>query len=358
MVQSSGFATVFSNPVSTPRQMLHFRLGRIPVTITEFLDPRETPMRIVLLLPILLAAFAFVPVRADKAPAKIEVEYTDDSAILKSFTDKLGALAKDGKCLKPEKLKELIAVDIVAKLKSGKPNDKALSAEELAVSLKASVFIIGSVVKEAEEYTDGRMATAWVLGAEGILVTNWHVFDEIGDDESFGVRSATGEVFPVTGILARDKAADIAIFQVDAKGLIPLPVASQASAVASWVGVLGHPGDRYFTFTQGHVTRYTKYKNDDDIMTKWMAIDADYAYGSSGSPVVDRFGNVVGMAALTESIDYPEEGEKAADMVLRKRMVKVRKKADEKVKVVPSALQMVVKLTVPASELRRVMGAE
>ena len=229
-----------------------------------------------------------------------------------------------------------------------------MTPERIAASLKASVFLVGSVTKEDGEYADGRMATAWVLAADGVLVTNWHVFDEMGEAEYFGATNAAGEIFPITGVLARNKAADIAVFRIAAKGLTPLPISTAPAVVGAWTGVLGHPGDRYFSFTQGHVTRYTKYKDDDDVPTKWMAIDADYAYGSSGSPVVDRFGNVVGMAALTENIDFPDEGDKAEKV--RKRMVKVRKKADEKPKAVPSALQMVVKLTVPASELRRAMG--
>ena len=311
-------------------------------------------MRALLLLPVAVAFLSVLPARADKAPAKAAVDYIDDDAVLEGFTEKLGALAKAGKCLKPAKLKELTGADKTASLKSAAPNDKPLSPEELAASVKASVFVIGSVVDEDGEFVDGRMATAWVLAADGMLVTNWHVFDEIGDKEHYGAANAAGEVFPITGVLARNKAADIAIFRIAAKGLTPLPVSATPAAVGSWTGVLGHPGDRYYSFTQGHVTRYTKYKDDDGALTKWMAIDADYAYGSSGSPVVDRFGNVVGMAALTENIDYPED--EPAKEVVRKRMVKLRKKADDKPKAVPSALQMVVKLTVPAQELRRAMG--
>ncbi len=316
----------------------------IPIAIT-----REIPMRTSLL--VLFAMVAIAPARA------AEPEYVEDDAVLKSFTEKLGALAKKGKCLAPAKLKKLTAKDSTAKLASAKPNAKVLSPEELAASIKPSVFIVGSVSFENGECVDGRMATAWVLGSDGVLVTNWHVFDEIGDDEYFGATNATGEVFPITGVLARDKAADIAIVRIGTKGLTPLPVATSPAKIGSWVGVLGHPGDRYYSFTQGHVTRYTKYKNDDDELAKWMAIGADYAYGSSGSPVVDRFGHVVGMAALTENIDYPDEGDKAANTVARKRMLKLRKKADDKPKTAPSALQMVVKLTVPAAEMLRVMGA-
>ena len=312
-------------------------------------------MRALLLLPVGLALLGSPFARADKEPAKVPVEYIDDDAVMERFTEKLGALAEKGKCLTPRKLRELTAEDRTAELKSAGPKDKPLSPEDLAAAVKASVFVIGSVVEENGGYVGGRMATAWVLAADGILVTNSHVFDEIGDGESFGAANAAGEVFPIAGVLARNKAADIAIVRIAAKGLTPLPVSAKPAAVGAWTGVLGHPGDRYYTFTQGHVTRYTKYENEDGAPTKWMAIDADYASGSSGSPVVDRSGNVVGMAALTENIDSADEG-KPAKEVLRKRMVRLRKKADEKPKAVPSTLQMVVKLTVPAAEIRKAMG--
>ena len=223
------------------------------------------------------------------------------------------------------------------------------------------------------------MATAWAVGADGVLVTNRHVFEDIEDDEHYGAMNHKGEVFPITEVLAIDKAADVAVVRIAAKGLTPLPLATGPAKVGAWVGVLGHPGDRYYTFTQGHVTRYSTHTEDDGAKTKWMGISAEYAYGSSGSPVVDRTGTVVGMAALTENIDYPDDGGAAAQarpVVKRPPMVRrfaQKPKDDDKKKekgaekkeepkadpappaVAPSAVQMVLKLTVPASELRAVM---
>ena len=315
------------------------------------------PWQLVLLLIVLIGV---------TAPAA-DPEFVDDDQLTGQFAEKLSALAKASKCLDVKTLRLRVGTDKAGTLPACKPDAKPLSPEDVCRKALPSVFLIGSVIenKEAKNgYDSGRLATAWVLGADGVLVTNWHVFDQIQDGEFYGVMDRTGKAYPLTDILAVNKLADVAVVKVDAKGLTPLPVADKPPAVASWVGVLGHPGDRHFTFTQGFVSRFNKY-NDPDAKTssKWMAITAEYAYGSSGSPVLDRFGAVVGMAALTENIDYPDDGAPAAN-ASRKRMVRLaaQKPKDDKPKVDPpkeekpvprgSVLQMVVKLAVPVGELR------
>ena len=295
--------------------------------------------------------------------------YHDDDAITDKLAEKLSALAKAEKCLPTKKLRALVEKDRVGTVKPEKSDGKPLPAEEVYRKALPSVFLIGSVIENNRVkggYDTGRLATAWVLAADGVLVTNWHVFDQIQDGEFYGVMDHKGNAYPVTDILAVNHNTDVAVVKVNAKGLSPLPVAVHPPAVASWVGVLGHPGDRHYLFTQGHVSRFNKYHDPDTkLSSRWMAITAEYAYGSSGSPVLDKSGAVVGMAALTESIDYPEDEAPAANAP-RKRMVRLpgRKPTDDKPKPPPkdanpaprgSVLQMVVKLTVPVPDLRAVI---
>ena len=76
--------------------------------------------------------------------------------------------------------------------------------------------------------------------------------------------------------------------------------------MGAWVAALSHPGGQFFTFTQGHVTRYTKNPLGGKTQ-QWMSITTDFAYGSSSAPVLNRFGAVVGMAAFTTNLDFPAE---------------------------------------------------
>jgi S1-C subfamily serine protease len=230
--------------------------------------------------------------------------FIDDEKFFERFMDKLTDLAVEGKCLAHDKL--------VAKRKSGtkatvthaKPGDMVLSAEEVYRRALPSIFVVGSVYKDADgDWQDGLYATAWVVAADGVLVTNWHTFEDLEPGEVFGAIDHRGKVYPVIDFLGGDQLADVAVFRIDAKGLTPLPIAAEFAEVGSWVGVLSHPGDNFFVYTTGAVTRYSTNKTDDGKRERWMGVTAEYAGGSSGAPILNRYGAVAGMAALTMTID-------------------------------------------------------
>jgi S1-C subfamily serine protease len=308
-----------------------------------------------------VALLAAAPVRADKPAANPAPWFVDDGKLYDRVTETIGELARQKKCLPPARLKQLTAKDRTCAVAPAKPTDARLDPEDVYERALPGVFIVGSVVKEGGEYADGGRATAWVLAADGVLVTNWHTFADVADNEFFGVVDRKGRAYPVTDVLAVNKAADVCVFKIDAAGLTPLPVAEAPARVGSWVGVLGHPGDYYFTFTQGHVSRYATQETDGGAVERWMAVTAEFASGSSGSPVLDRRGAVVGMAAVTENIEYeePPEEKPKDKKPSRRRQQADPPKAEKKPEPPPaSTLEMVVKLATPAADIRKAIGAE
>ena len=164
-------------------------------------------------------------------------------------------------------------------------------------------------------------STGFVVGENGLVCTCCHVVMESDDDvkESYLIAAdASGHVFPVQAVLAADTDADTCLLRISASGLKPLPLRSGVRP-GETVYCLSHPGGYFFMFTQGMVARLNRRTNaDTDEATQGAApesrpvlllnITAEFAPGSSGAPVVDSCGNVVGQVA-----SIADAGEPASD---------------------------------------------
>lgn len=100
----------------------------------------------------------------------------------------------------------------------------------------------------------------------------------------------------------------MAIVQVEGGGFTPLPVTAAAPA-GSPVWVMSHPQGWLYTFTTGMVSGYITWSTPQgDGQTTWMTMTGDYASGSSGAPILNDHGAVVGVASRTQTLysDFPE----------------------------------------------------
>jgi S1-C subfamily serine protease len=311
------------------------------------------------------------PPQAPAPHARPEPKYINDDEVYEHFFNKLEELAK---AKKPLAHKKLIASlkPRSAGITPARPALKALAPEDVYTAAMPSIFVVGSVYPDKDgKWQTGTYATAWVLAADGVLVTNWHVFDELREGEVFGAADREGTVYPLTALIGGDKTADIAVFRIPATGLKPLPLALTPAEIGSWVGVISHPGDLFYLYTQGTVTRYSTNTTDDKQIEKWMGITAEYASGSSGSPILNKYGAVVGMAALTLSLDANDEPKKPVRRAPRadpfKRLSRPVQQKDDKAEKPKDAgkpaenqkgspQQMVVRMAVPGPVLLKWVG--
>lgn len=170
--------------------------------------------------------------------------------------------------------------------------------------LSKSVYLVGTVYKcgKCEKWHRGGNATAWCVGADGIMVTNAHVFLGL-KGAAMGISDREGNCYPVTGLLGIDPLTDVAVFRVKGEGFTPLRLGSTAG-VGDPVSIISNPANHNFMRTSGSVARYVNQpvsrKSDQKVV--WMAVTADYAKGSSGGPIFNQAGEVVGMVSKTNSI--------------------------------------------------------
>jgi serine protease Do len=203
------------------------------------------------------------------------------------------------------------AADLVAQLDRGMCEVKlapagagAIPLPELAAQRRAAVGVIGGLFK-CKKCTNWHVSAAsgFFIGASGVFVTCHHVIKS-ADRETFVVLTGDGRLAAVREVLAADAAADVAIVACEGEGFTAAPLAADAP-VGSPVTVFGHPNDHFFSLTQGIISRY--FIEARPRKTEMLSITADFAKGSSGAPVFDAGGNVIGMVANTQSVYYDEK---------------------------------------------------
>ena len=187
----------------------------------------------------------------------------------------------------------------------------AIPLPDLVLQRRAAVGVIGGLFK-CKKCTNWHVSAAsgFFIGASGVFVTCHHVINS-AEKETFVVLTGDGRLAPVREVLAADAAADVAIVRCEGEGFAAAPLAADAP-VGAPITVLGHPNDHFFSLTQGIISRY--FVEARPRKTEMLSITADFAKGSSGAPVFDAAGNVVGMVSNTQSVYYDEKNGHAENL--------------------------------------------
>jgi serine protease Do len=184
-----------------------------------------------------------------------------------------------------------------------KPQAKAMPDTRIYAQSRKGVLVVGTLYKCSHCPNDHlRAASGFVIAEEGVAVTSYHIFRGDATDEKTDltvvVMDTDGTVYAVTEVLAASLADDIAVFKIDTQGkkLPVLPVGPDA-APGDDANVIGHPHNMFYSFTQGTVSRLYRRNGGDK-----MSVTADFSQGSSGGPVLDDKGNVIGIVSATRSL--------------------------------------------------------
>ena len=257
------------------------------------------------------------------AASQAEPMVINDRQIIGQMTAKATQMMDSSATVEMKKLIEKLKKEPKAKLKLPKPSSTSVYEAQEAVAVVGGVYKCNMCPRWHVAPASG------FLIAEDLIVTNFHVVDN-PERSGLAVRLFDGRLFMVEDVVAASERYDLAVLRLPKTGIKPITL-GLAAPVGSKIDLISHPNRKFYTLSEGRVARYfVTQRNRKSVPA--MAITADFGKGSSGAPVLNEQGQVVGIAASTESLYYNEE------------------------EGVQKNLQMVFKNCVPVSQLRELIG--
>ena len=169
----------------------------------------------------------------------------------------------------------------------------------LSITTGASALTTEQIAKKAlaaTVYLEMKNSTGTTLGfGSGFFVkpdqiaTNFHVIEGAAQ----GTAKLVGKYarYQVEGIIATDKDNDLAVLKVTAYGVTPLSLGdSDTVNIGAKVYVAGNPKGLEGTFSDGLISRRERYPK------KRLQMTAPISPGSSGGPVLNSAGEVIGIS--------------------------------------------------------------
>lgn len=138
------------------------------------------------------------------------------------------------------------------------------------------------------------VGSGFFIDAYGTVITNYHV---IAGAYKIVVKTAQGKEYTATNILGYSKAKDVAYIKVNAMGNETsfIKLSSAKPAVGEAVYALGSSLGLTGTFSSGIVSYVDRVVDN----VKFIQTTAPISSGNSGGPLVNQYGEVIGMNTAT-----------------------------------------------------------
>ena len=219
----------------------------------------------------------------EKLPGK-EQEYYAKEVYKNGFSLELLENVKEGKTIK---------VPASSPVLPSLPKEKEESTESLPSiikRIKPSVVIVFTYDNKGEFL---QLGSGFFISQNGDIITNYHVLQGASSAE---IKTSDGKTYPITYIVAEDEQSDIIRLSVDisSKYVHPLSLSTTVPEVGERIIVYGSPLGLEKTVSDGIISAIREVPG----YGKLIQITAPISPGSSGSPVLNMKGEVIGIATF------------------------------------------------------------
>lgn len=173
----------------------------------------------------------------------------------------------------------------------------AKASEKVSDSVVGILCYSDDVPDQAGTTTASSQGSGIIFSQDGYVITNAHVIGNSKTAYAIRVVTSDGKVYKA-GVVGYDSRTDIAVLKMDdAKGLTPATFGDSSQLeVGQDIIVVGNPGglDYQNTTTKGVISALDR-KLSTSSLTKYIQTDAAINPGNSGGPLVNYYGQVVGI---------------------------------------------------------------
>jgi hypothetical protein len=165
--------------------------------------------------------------------------------------------------------------------------------KDIPTIAKAANGVIVSIITSDKDGRPVAQGTGFLVSRDGRIVTNYHV---IKDASSAIVKLPDGAFYQVDGVVAFDKTRDLAIIKAHGQNFRVVSLGnSDRVQVGEEVVAIGSPLSLESTVSSGIVSGI---RNIEDEGGKFLQVTAPISPGSSGGPLFNMSGEVVGITTL------------------------------------------------------------
>ena len=176
------------------------------------------------------------------------------------------------------------------------PAEVYASTVNSVVSINCSAVSTNIFGQQTESASSG---SGFIYTADGYIVTNQHV---VANASSINVTLYNGDTYPAT-LVGSDSDYDVAVLKIDAKDLPAVTLGSSTDVnVGDTVMAIGNPlGEMTFSMSQGIVSCVNRAINVEGTPFNMIQVDASINPGNSGGPLMNLYGEVVGIVSAKYS---------------------------------------------------------
>lgn len=176
------------------------------------------------------------------------------------------------------------------------PAEVYASTVNSVVSINCSAVSTNIFGQQTESASSG---SGFIYTADGYIVTNQHV---VANASSINVTLYNGDTYPAT-LVGSDSDYDVAVLKINAKDLPAVTLGNSTDVnVGDTVMAIGNPlGELTFSMSSGIVSCVNRAINVEGTPFNMIQVDASINPGNSGGPLMNLYGEVVGIVSAKYS---------------------------------------------------------